>query len=325
MLNGREASRETRRLSLLTPVCSNILAASLQVFFPFTICHPLLSWMPHGGYVFRLNYLLFLESYRLYRVMIDSYCLRLLAPSAAVRRKYFPKEKKYCTPYEIFIPKFMTVWFYSIFYWRGGPIICKAIRYWSDRLVLNAKRTVNWESRAFYLLVSKLCLLRERKFQDFLDKVDRQLDVYLFNFFVYYCLYLATRQFCMDEVKRYAVFVTQAIKESVMETANHFQYGSSWPVKFYFCLLHVLLLSLVFYIFLKSRKKDKDEKSIRRRGTRTFTKDNRAVTSETCQWLNSTLAWLYLHSDSKNTPDLVKLWIRNLNRELYKTRKVSLN
>jgi len=98
----------------------------------------------------------------------------------------------------------------------------------------------------------------------------------------------------------------------------------SFPVKVYVGLLHLLLLFLVV-LFLrrpfKSKYSDKDDQSGRK--SRTFTKDNRAVTIEPCEWLNSTLAWFYLHAEGKDrTPNIVKLWIRALNKQLQKDRKV---
>lgn len=101
----------------------------------------------------------------------------------------------------------------------------------------------------------------------------------------------------------------------------------SLPVKVYVGLLHLLLLFLVV-LFLrrpfKNKDSDKDDQSGRK--SRTFTKDNRAVTIEPCEWLNSTLAWFYLHAEGKDrTPNIVKLWIRALNKQLQKDRKVSLD
>lgn len=126
----------------------------------------------------------------------------------------------------------------------------------------------------------------------------------------------------MDEVKRYAIFVGHTFKDGVMDVMDLVQYGSSWPVKVYFLILHVLLLSLVFYMFLYS-KKGKYSKNLHKKGTRTFKRGNRAVTSESCQWINSLIAWFYLHSGAKSAPDLVKMWIRNMNRALYQKRTVS--
>ena len=100
----------------------------------------------------------------------------------------------------------------------------------------------------------------------------------------------------------------------------------SLPVKVYVVLLHLLLLFLVV-LFLrrpfKRKNADKDDQSGRK--IRTFTKDNRAVTIEPCEWLNSTLAWFYLHAQGKDrTPNIVKLWIRALNKQLQKDKKVIL-
>lgn len=97
----------------------------------------------------------------------------------------------------------------------------------------------------------------------------------------------------------------------------------SLPVKVYVGLLHLLLLFLVV-LFLrrpfKNKDSDKDDQSGRK--SRTFTKDDRAVTIEPCEWLNSTLAWFYLHAEGKDrTPNIVKLWIRALNKQLQKDRK----
>lgn len=98
----------------------------------------------------------------------------------------------------------------------------------------------------------------------------------------------------------------------------------SLPVKVYVVLLHLLLLFLVV-LFLRRpfKSKDSDEDDQSGRKSRTFTKDNRAVTIEPCEWVNSTLAWFYLHAEGKDrTPNIVKLWIRALNKQLQKDRKV---
>ena len=97
----------------------------------------------------------------------------------------------------------------------------------------------------------------------------------------------------------------------------------SVPVKIYVFLLHVLLLFLVFLLFKRTRRINKSAEDSHRR-TRTVTKANRAVTIESCEWLNSTLAWFYLHSQARDTPNLVKIWLRALNRQLQKDRTVSL-
>ncbi|XP_022788930.1 C2 domain-containing protein 2-like [Stylophora pistillata] len=97
----------------------------------------------------------------------------------------------------------------------------------------------------------------------------------------------------------------------------------SFPVKVYVVLLHLLLLFLVVLFLQRPSKKsigDKDEKHSRK--IRTLTKDNRAVTIEPCAWLNSTLAWFYLHAQGKDrTPNIVRLWIRALNKQLQKDKK----
>lgn len=101
----------------------------------------------------------------------------------------------------------------------------------------------------------------------------------------------------------------------------------SLPVKVYVGLLHLLLLFLVV-LFLRRpfKNKDSDKGDQSGRKSRTFTKDNRAVTIEPCEWLNSTLAWFYLHAEGKDrTPNIVKLWIRALNKQLQKDRKVWLD
>lgn len=103
----------------------------------------------------------------------------------------------------------------------------------------------------------------------------------------------------------------------------------SFPVKVYVGLVHLLLLFLVVLFLqrpLKSRNGDKDTQQGRK--SRTFTKDNRAVTIESCEWINSTLAWFYLHAQSNDdkdrTPNIVKLWLRALNKQLQKDKKVIL-
>ena len=100
----------------------------------------------------------------------------------------------------------------------------------------------------------------------------------------------------------------------------------SFPVKVYVVLLHLLLLFLVVLFLQRPSKKssgDKDEKHSRK--IRTLTKDNRAVTIEPCAWLNSTLAWLYLHAQGKDrTPNIIRFWLRALNKQLQKNKKVIL-
>lgn len=98
----------------------------------------------------------------------------------------------------------------------------------------------------------------------------------------------------------------------------------SLPVKVYVGLLHLLLLFLmVLFLRRPFKSKDSDEDDQSGRKSRTFTKDNRAVTIEPCEWVNSTLAWFYLHAEGKDrTPNIVKLWIRALNKQLQKDRKV---
>lgn len=98
----------------------------------------------------------------------------------------------------------------------------------------------------------------------------------------------------------------------------------SFPVKVYVFLLHLLLLFLVVLFLQRPFKKKNGGKDDQQgRKIRTFTKDNRAVTIEPCEWLNSTLAWFYLHAQGKDrTPNIVKLWIRALNKQLQKDKKV---
>lgn len=97
----------------------------------------------------------------------------------------------------------------------------------------------------------------------------------------------------------------------------------SFPVKVYVVLLHLLLLFLVILFLQRPSKKSSGEKDERHnRKIRTLTKDNRAVTIEPCAWLNSTLAWIYLHAQGKDrTPNIVRLWIRALNKQLQKDKK----
>ena len=104
----------------------------------------------------------------------------------------------------------------------------------------------------------------------------------------------------------------------------------SFPVKVYVGIIHLLLLFLVVLFLQRPYKKRDGGENSKQGRKRTFTKDNRAVTIESCEWINSTLAWFYIHSstqanDSEDlTPNVVKLWIRALNRQLQKDRKVIL-
>lgn len=101
----------------------------------------------------------------------------------------------------------------------------------------------------------------------------------------------------------------------------------SFPVKVYVGLVHLLLLFLVV-LFLQRpfRRKNGDKDSLQGRKSRTFIKDNRAVTIESCEWINSTLAWFYLHAQNNEekdrTPNIVKIWLRSLNKQLQKDKKV---
>ncbi|XP_074633049.1 uncharacterized protein LOC141891908 isoform X4 [Acropora palmata] len=101
----------------------------------------------------------------------------------------------------------------------------------------------------------------------------------------------------------------------------------SFPVKVYVGIIHLLLLFLVVLFLQRPYKKRDGGENSKQGRKRTFTKDNRAVTIESCEWINSTLAWFYIHSntqanDSEDlTPNVVKLWIRALNRQLQKDRK----
>ena len=100
----------------------------------------------------------------------------------------------------------------------------------------------------------------------------------------------------------------------------------SFPIKVYVGIVHLLLLFLVILLLQRpSKNGDKDARQGRK--SRTITKDDRAVTIESCEWINSTLAWFYLHAQSDEnkdrTPLIVKLWLRALNKQLLKEKKVS--
>lgn len=99
----------------------------------------------------------------------------------------------------------------------------------------------------------------------------------------------------------------------------------SFPVKVYVGIVHLLLLFLVI-LFLQRPSKNGDKDAHQGRKSRTITKDDRAVTIESCEWINSTLAWFYLHAQSDEnkdrTPLIVKLWLRALNKQLLKEKKV---
>lgn len=101
----------------------------------------------------------------------------------------------------------------------------------------------------------------------------------------------------------------------------------SFPVKVYVGLVHLLLFFLVV-LFLQRpfRRKNGDKDSLQGRKSRTFIKDNRAVTIESCEWINSTLAWFYLHAQNNEgkdrTSNIVKIWLRALDKQLQKDKKV---
>ncbi|XP_068734932.1 uncharacterized protein [Montipora capricornis] len=109
-------------------------------------------------------------------------------------------------------------------------------------------------------------------------------------------------------------------------SVGHAVQDLSFPVKVYVGLIHLLLLFLaVLFLQRPYKKRDGKENPQQGRKSRTITRDNRAVTIESCQWVNSTLAWFYMHArtdDRKDlTPSIVKLWIRALNKQLQKDRK----
>ncbi|XP_044180155.1 uncharacterized protein LOC114969895 isoform X5 [Acropora millepora] len=110
-------------------------------------------------------------------------------------------------------------------------------------------------------------------------------------------------------------------------SVGHAVQDLSFPVKVYVGIIHLLLLFLVVLFLQRPYKKRDGGENSKQGRKRTFTKDNRAVTIESCEWINSTLAWFYMHSstqanDSEDlTPNVVKLWIRALNRQLQKDRK----
>ena len=99
----------------------------------------------------------------------------------------------------------------------------------------------------------------------------------------------------------------------------------SFPVKVYVGIVHLLLFFLVV-LFLQRPRKNGEKGAQQGRKSRTLTKDDRAVTIESCEWINSTLAWFYLHAqsneDKDRTPHIVKLWLRALNKQLLKDKKV---
>ena len=103
----------------------------------------------------------------------------------------------------------------------------------------------------------------------------------------------------------------------------------SLQFKVYLLILHTVFLGLIVhvlsaFVFTKPRTKGEsgDQKSEKHySGVRTVHVDDKRVTVESCQWINSILNWLYMNASS--TPDLVKIWLTMLNEKL-KTEKVSL-
>ncbi|EDO31316.1 predicted protein [Nematostella vectensis] len=90
--------------------------------------------------------------------------------------------------------------------------------------------------------------------------------------------------------------------------------GNLLTVVVYLAAIHCCLIAFVVYVFINRKETERN----RRNGTRVLRRDNRVVTMETCEWFNSILAWVYLHSKGKSAPDLLRTWIRNLNYELEK-------
>ncbi|XP_048588622.1 uncharacterized protein LOC5502205 isoform X3 [Nematostella vectensis] len=90
--------------------------------------------------------------------------------------------------------------------------------------------------------------------------------------------------------------------------------GNLLTVVVYLAAIHCCLIAFVVYVFINRKETERN----RRNGTRVLRRDNRVVTMETCEWFNSILAWVYLHSKGKSAPDLLRTWIRNLNHELEK-------
>ena len=85
--------------------------------------------------------------------------------------------------------------------------------------------------------------------------------------------------------------------------------------KIYLVLVHLFILSLLWFVIIK-RKFTAEVK------TRTIQVPNGSVTVESCHWLNSTIQWLFQHSKTGRTPQIVGLWIKALNRQLDKDGKV---
>ena len=122
----------------------------------------------------------------------------------------------------------------------------------------------------------------------------------------------------MNEVVRYvsvAVNVSKRWALDVAVTINELNLA----VKIYLLLVHIFFLALLVVIV---KRKTKSRVVTARERTRTVRVADRAVTIESCDWLNSTLQWLFQNSVTGRTPDLIRLWIRALNRQLLRDRKV---
>ena len=104
---------------------------------------------------------------------------------------------------------------------------------------------------------------------------------------------------------------------------DQFVQDLSFPVKVYVFVLHLLLLFLVVLFLQKPFKRRNGQKDGRK--NRTITKDDRSVTIESCEWVNSTLAWFYFHSEGKEFSNVVRLWIRALNKQLHKEKSFKVS
>ena len=99
----------------------------------------------------------------------------------------------------------------------------------------------------------------------------------------------------------------------------------SGQFKIYLLILHTVVLGLIVHILVTvfCIRKDEDNDLTTKQSSRfrIVHVDDKRVTVESCQWVNSILNWMY--TNSSNTPDLVKIWLAMLNEKL-KVEKVPL-
>ena len=92
--------------------------------------------------------------------------------------------------------------------------------------------------------------------------------------------------------------------------------------KVYLLILHTIVLGWIVHVVvnLLYNKSQSSNEYLAKHSTKDTPRvrvvhvDDKRVTVESCQWLNSILNWLYMNAT--NTPDLVKIWLTMLNEKI---------